>query len=291
MLVSFIKKSIEAVDRPITSILNSISGKVDIYKNKILIYTIPKAGSMVLHQNTYYLSNALGINYYSINDNKYYDLIKSRSWKALIEDKTRYGCFGPIRGGEALPNIPDFVELYPKILNVRDPRDVLTSLYYSFVYSHPKIPVPGGFNPDDDLRSQWEKEGIDAFVIRNVEEYKRRYDILCNQVVGKKNLLLLKYEDMVLNYGVWLEKYISMFMEIRPVRYRTYNMFGRALNLKRIYNKLYKLYINEFKVSSEDPKQHKRQMLPGDYKRKLKTETIEILNREFSSIIKIFGYE
>ena len=38
----------------------------------------------------------------------------------------------------------------------------------------------------------------------------------------------------------------------------------------------------EFKPRAEDKHQHVRQMLPGDHKRKLREETIAVLNRRFA---------
>ena len=97
---------------------------------KILIYTVHKAASMFLHRVTSETAQELGIDYYSINDDKYFDIIKEQSWLRFIEDETKTGCFGPIRAEEAKPNIPEELDAYSIVLHLRDPRDALTSLLF-----------------------------------------------------------------------------------------------------------------------------------------------------------------
>lgn len=104
--------------------------------HQVLIYTVHKAASMFLHRLTLHTARALGAAYYSINDDQYHDHIKTASWKNFIENESGQGCFGPIRGGEAAPNIPDDLQYRSVLLHLRDPRDVLTSMFFSHVYSH-----------------------------------------------------------------------------------------------------------------------------------------------------------
>lgn len=46
-----------------------------------------------------------------------------------------------------------------------------------------------------------------------------------------------------------------------------------------------------FSVAREDLNSHKRQVQPGYHKRKLKPETIEILNDRFAEILETLGYD
>ena len=48
---------------------------------------------------------------------------------------------------------------------------------------------------------------------------------------------------------------------------------------------------NSFQNKKEDIHSHIRNIYPGDHKRKLKPETIEILNEEFESVLKILDYK
>jgi len=246
--------------------------------DKILVYTIHKAGSMFLHKITSEASEAFGLDYYSINKECHYDLIKQNGWNCLIEDASKTGCFGPIRVGEALPNIPSELGAYTIILHLRDPRDILTSAFFSCVYSHPR--QEGRFNISDEQRGHLQERGIDAFVIERTPNLKSRYETLCNALFGKDNVRCIKYEDMVTDYKHWLEEYLSAFRHLA----RSQTSFSG------IVDDLYNRHKDEFNVDSEDIFRHKRQVTPGDHKQKLTPQTIEWLNREFDNILRLLQY-
>ena len=85
-------------------------------------------------------------------------------------------------------------------------------------------------------------------------------------------MILLKYEDMVGNFDSWLASILA-FLEFSP---------GQE-TLSRIKNDA------DFSVQ-EDISQHKRQVTPGDHKRKLKPETIESLNAILEPVLAPLGY-
>ena len=115
-----------------------MKSEVETKSDSVLIFTVHKAASMFLHKLTDDLSKIIGFDYYSINKTKYYDQITSLSWKKFIELNThKKSCFGPIRAGTAEPSIPKNMEFYSIILHLRDPRDVLVSMFYSYRYMHP----------------------------------------------------------------------------------------------------------------------------------------------------------
>ena len=259
--------------------------------NDILIYTVHKAGSMFLHGLTIDATQELGIVYNSPNpvgSKRDYDEVRKLTWKGYIEDPTRNGCFGPIRAGIAEPIFPDDIDDYSIILHVRDPRDVLTSLFFSSTYSHPRR--EGGFNPSDDTRQQWEEEGIDSFVIKQAVEYKERYDSLTSNLIDRQNVILIKYEDMVLNYSLWLEQYLSVYKHIPIPQVNFLRAFRTPKSLESIQRKLYKKYRNDFTPNEEDIHKLKRQITPGDHKRKLSPDTIAQLNVEFAETLSLLGY-
>jgi hypothetical protein len=47
----------------------------------------------------------------------------------------------------------------------------------------------------------------------------------------------------------------------------------------------------DFTVSREDPNSHKRQVQPGDHRRKLKAETIDQLNEIYAEVLDKLGYD
>lgn len=86
----------------------------------VLIYTVHKAASTFLHKISTDVANEFGICYYSINNDRYYDEIKQLSWKTFIEDKSKQGCFGPIRAGITEAIFPEALSEYSIVLHLRD---------------------------------------------------------------------------------------------------------------------------------------------------------------------------
>ncbi len=58
-----------------------------------------------------------------------------------------------------------------------------------------------------------------------------------------------------------------------------------------IHKELLKKYKNEFTVVSEDKGRHKRQIASGDYRRKLRDDTIQQLTHQFEDILRLLNYE
>lgn len=257
----------------------------------VLIYTVHKAASMFLHKLGTDLATRMEFDFYSINDKKYYEQIQNTSWKSFIESTAGPSCFGPIRAGEdvALPVFPDSLERYSVIMHLRDPRDVLTSAYYSHVYNHKPTKR---FNPSDDQRSKWEEQGVDDFVINRIPRVKDEYEALCEHLLGKENVVFLKYEEMVTDYGKWLEGFLSAFAGFEPRKRAGIGRLLGANTYQSIYESLYDKHKGDFSAAKkkEDVYSHKRQVTPGDYARKLKKSTIDILNNEFSTILTSLNY-
>lgn len=237
--------------------------------NSVLIYTVHKAGSMFLHKLTIDVAREFGICYYSINNDRYYDEIKQSSWSTFIEDKLKQGCFGPIRAGATEAIFLEALSEYSIILHLRDPRDVLTSLFFSHTYNHPRR--KGGFNPDDVLRKQWEEMGIDNFVLHNLPSFKERYQLLTSTLLDNADIQLIRYEDMISNYPEWLDNFLSAFSHLDVPSQRIPGCISLPNSISEIRQRLLEKYKNEFTPpKSEDIYRHKRQIKPGDHKNKLK---------------------
>lgn len=259
----------------------------------ILVYTVHKAASMFLHRLSVSVAKELGIPCYSMNavgTADYADEIKRLSWKGFFQDPSRSGCFGPIRAGEAEPIFPDDLDAYSIILHLRDPRDALTSAYYSSTYSHTRS--QGGFNPSDTQRQQWEEQGIDSYVLERAPKTRQRYAELCTTLLGRPNVVFLRYEDMVADYSTWLGHFLSAFSHV-PVQKKPALTLIRTPkhSLGRLQKLFYDRFKDDFLTEEEDVYRHKRQITPGDYQRKLSRETIERLNLEFREVLPLLGYE
>jgi len=181
--------------------------------------------------------------------------------------------YGPFYGMDqeelTLPisNLDDF-----KIfLMLRDPRDVLTSYYLYQAYSSYENPAKQEFLMARNKEVQ--AKSIDTWVLEKAPLFKARYEDYFEKLYGKPNVLFLKYEDMIADFEPWLAQLIDF----------------SGLNLSKETIESIKKTAN-FNVDKEDRKSHKRQVTPGDHKRKLKDETINLLNAEFKEILVGFQY-
>jgi hypothetical protein len=124
---------------------------------RVFVYTVHKAGSMFLHRLLKDMARYFVLPHHSMNDERTRALIKETSWCEYFEAHRGAGIFGPIRVNEGDPCDPPTAADSTLIVHVRDPRDVLTSLFYSHAYSHKRR--LGGFDPSEAERERWRVEG------------------------------------------------------------------------------------------------------------------------------------
>jgi hypothetical protein len=157
------------------------------------------------------------------------------------------------------------------LLVVRDPRDVLTSLYYSSAFSHA---VPDGPFRESMLqhRQQTLRLSIDEFVREQAPSFAARYAAYL-RMTAAADVYVARYEELVTDPHRWLGGVLDYLDAQVPRR------FARALIRPR-----------DFQIKHEDPQAHVRQIKPGDHARKLRPETIAWLNREFAAVLSSFGY-
>jgi hypothetical protein len=236
---------------------------------------------MFIYRICYQLSSMSKMEYFSVNhsssdehylDFQTVDLTAPDLWK-----NKRRCCLAPLRQYAQIPGIEDA----SIILHLRDPRDVLTSLYFSYSYSHPK--VNGWFEPTKDFRRDLIEKGIDRFIlekdqngISKAEVFLTRYQQYCSHLLDKPNVVFVKYEEMVSNFPDWLSRVLTPF---------------EIPDKKKNYEFLLKCHKNEFKVKTENRQKHKRKITPGDYKEKLSEETIRTLNEMFRDVLIRLNYD
>ncbi len=159
------------------------------------------------------------------------------------------------------------------IVQVRDPRDCITSAYFSFRESHVPPTDPAKLEQFERTREKLRATDIDAYAIENAAAYLQRMAVLDKILARHDDTLLLKYEDMVENSDQWLGQ-ISEFLD-QPLTAELRAGIDSKMN---------------FKVGQEDPSKHKRQVRPGDHTRKLKPETIAKMNKTLAPMLERFGY-
>jgi hypothetical protein len=179
-----------------------------------------------------------------------------------------YGAYRVFMG-----DIPD-IEEYLIVLMLRDPRDVLVSTYFSSAYSH------GMPKHNSELKQKMitkRKEvlqmTIDEFVLKHALGTLHQYQEYVQNCLHRPNVLFLQYENMVSDFEEWMQK-LLMFLELDVPQEIVDQIISEA----------------DFTVQEENIHAHKRQVTPGDHKRKLKPETVRELNKIFSDVLRELDY-
>ena len=179
----------------------------------------------------------------------------------VFRDKGFY--YGAMRYFRTIPKM----EKYKTFLMLRDPRDVITSMYFSLAYSHTV------FNEELLIkRDEVQNKTIDEFVLESIPKFKSRYNNYINGVLNKENTLFLKYEEMVSDFPEWLIK-MTKWLDIYDVE--LVEKFTKEIS---------------FSPRKEDKHSHIRNIQPGDHLNKLKQSTIDILNKELHEVLIALEY-
>lgn len=252
--------------------------------SSIILYTVHKAGSTFLNGLLAQICRRLEIEHHTENSDRYQMLNSTVSWKQYLESNAGTGCFGPIRAAAKLPIFPNNLDDRAILLHLRDPRDVVTSLYFSKAYSH-RV-KQGVFEITPEERKQLREEGIDRFVVESAMLLRPKYDKLYEELKDRPNVTTVYYEDMVLNFPAWLDQVLNVFESIKvPAKKARNLLLPQAVRRMGLKHHLLKTNRSAFDVSEENVYSHKRKVTPGDHREKLKPATIAQLNEIFSGYI------
>lgn len=167
----------------------------------------------------------------------------------------------------------------PTLVHVRDIRDVLVSRYFSTRNSHP---LPGallngkadegalaGFNSTRErLRNVDLDEGVCLLAALEGDNYRRFFAIAKNFQAKTS-----RYEDMVYNKLGWTKQICDYFGWRLPP-----DLLERVVKPFDVF------------PDGERPDQHVRQVHPGNFKKKLKPDTIKKIDEMFAHEQEFFGY-
>lgn len=233
--------------------------------HRILVFTVHKAASLGVHEVLSRIAKKEKWPLYSPNL-KTPNLIEPKepgdaAFFDQLDGKT--GLVGPIRMPVSLKTKAADDKL---VLHLRDPRDVLVSMFYSWSYSHPGV--------NEEYRAGLIERGLDDFVRRESARLKEKYALYARDYFSLPGTVLLKYEDFVLDRPVWLKALLSACGADPEQRY---------------YEKLAKDN-PAARLRKEDKFSHIRKAAPGDHEEKLEGETIAMLNRDWADLLKALGY-
>jgi hypothetical protein len=155
------------------------------------------------------------------------------------------------------------------VLLVRDPRDMLVSMYYSVAKSHV---LPKGNLSFIKRRRQASRMTVDEFAIKKAPEYKRSLQIY-REKLPAATLTTYRYEDVIYEKEVWLKDLVEKL--------------GLPQN-----DELIRSTARKFDVfpEQENENEHIRQVHPGNYKRKLKQETIAVISETLEEFLDYYNY-
>lgn len=171
--------------------------------------------------------------------------------------------YGPMRSNRDIPN----KHAYKILLILRDPRDVMVSLYYSMRYSHALIS-----KSMVSIRQEAEEHSVDSYVYLRCQEFLERYNSYLNLLNQNYNLVYLRYDDLIEAPKRSLRR-ISNFIGIE-LRQQTF---------ERLKNQL-------VPPTREHLIRHRRSGRSGQFKIKLQPATIEYLNHEFKQVLHPLGF-
>src|SRR5690606_38944330 len=248
-------------------------GRKSLSKSKatsVIFFTTWKCGSVITDQIFKRLSRSLNI--VPVDFQTYLEYNADQPFEKLKEEKFLNSCFpetgflfGPFKLFINIPNL----HRYKIIIQLRDPRDVLTSMYYSFAYSHPEI--------HDDARNkrkEFQASDVNTIALKYAPEFlAKSYSPYMQLLKNNDNILFVKYEEMVTNFESWLEK-VSGYLDI--------NLSKEAKDQI--------LKIADFRVDGENVHSHKRSVQPGNHKKHLTEATIAQLNNIFADVNSFYGY-
>ncbi len=172
-----------------------------------------------------------------------------------------YGCL------RTFVNVPE-LDKYKIVLLLRDPRDVLVSYYFSMKHTNTIHQ-----NKGVEARKRVNEITIDEYVLEIVPRFKLVYETYIEKLLPLENVYFTKFEDLIEDSPKWLQgvaDYCDLEVE------------------NDLLDEIKKNVNNE--PRKENPRSHHRKSTHGDFKVKLKEETVEKLNEAFDEILKKLDY-
>ena len=235
-------------------------------QSALIVHGLHKSASMFLYKFFAHLCEELKAPLHSIHNTPPND-------KTFLVDTKESLIFCPERSFQTAPFQFDFLQT-KHLFQVRDPRDILVSEYFSIGWSH----TDQNWDEAEKARRQKiQQMTIDQYVVQEPQIGKyplvKRYQPLLKQI-GSDNICVVKYETMVHDFPKWLATVLPLVG------------LGSSADISFLTSH----YIDEFQADKSDGS-HKRNVASGDHKKKLAPQTIEILNERFAPVLQALGYE
>ncbi len=243
------------------------------------LLSVRKCGSTITNNICKALAQMNQRCFVEVGDTFFWNNVRAREWQRdpALSGIVRPGViYGGFRDAPAALFTNAAFTAAPKLLMVRDPRDALVSQYFSNAYSHPVPQQTGEFDSMTALmRAQREAaltRDIGAYVLAEAKGFAATMNQYA-PMMAMPNLLVLKYEDVILAKPVLIGHLLRLF-----------GMAATAAQIAQI------LGWADVIPTAENPQAFVRRVVPGDHAAKLDGETIARLDEVLGPSMRLFGY-
>ncbi len=237
---------------------------------------LPKAGSTLLGRLMNPLTTSAGLVYVAPQEIMFGMGVATSEIPVAVWDvfEPQGYAFGGFRSLPAGLDLPPYASGRTVVL-VRDPRDMLISLYFSLARSHrPPGERIGGELAAAFLEARREVAlmDIDTFVLDRAAVVVGQFRTL-ERKLSHISHRLYRYEDVIFDKKAWADDmlgYLGLSVSAESVRQS--------------------VVANDVRPSHENPAEHIRKVAPGDHIEKLRPQTIAALDRLLAPILRRHHY-
>ncbi len=242
------------------------------------VFALHKSGSVLLNRIIEDVASIADVPVFNFPELLFENGIRFQDLKEMPEDL--FDSEGMIYSGFRLfPKDPCKLNLGnggKAILMVRDPRDILVSMYFSMKGSH-AVPKSGKSREKMlKIRESAEAVSIDEFVRAGSDRLRKKF-LRYHKVLiesGQVETRIFRYEDVIFEKARWVRD-IADFLDLAVPGNELDSIASR----------------HDIRPEKENPSAHIRRVAPGDYLEKLSPDTIDFLNQELGETVRAFGYE
>lgn len=248
-------------------------------KTALIVHGLHKSATMFLYQFFADICSRLDIPLHSIHN-------QPADHNAIADGTDRSFVLCPVRSFETDGYVYPALNQTRHLFQVRDPRDVLVSEYFSIGWRHT---TEGWSEAELERREFIRSLSADEYVLREPEiaassskaSLLDRYSVLLNALQNPEisnSSHFVKYETMVTEFPTWLEEVLGS-LEMDP-QLESNHDFVQFLAGR---------YEKEF-LADGSQSGHKRKVTPGDHRNQLKRKTIEQISSRYSAVLETFEY-
>jgi len=243
-----------------------------------------KAGSTLLYNMLSKLAPGADLTYFSIEDYLFSHNVSPVNRPGYIGDVIRQTgyCYGGFRQYPAF-RVPGLNKAKVTFL-VRDPRDMMTSLYFSLLGSH-RVPkaeeaAKGENEPAGaaerllKARERLQTTDINTFARRSVNTYLKIFEgYVAQGFAWRPNVAIYRYEDVIFDKEAWVRDICEWYeWDIDPARQR---------QVAAMFDE---------RPTEERPLEHIRQVTPGNWRAHLTEGTSAVIVDALAEYMRLFGY-